>query len=70
VALLHQVKLATSALSRSFPSRWWASTTRKDFKNQIVQKTRPQESQRMRLCIWQPTQNEEIEITFSQDTSF
>ena len=72
VALLHQVKLATSALSRSFPSRWWASTTNsgKDFTNKIMQETRPQESQRMRLCIWQPTQNEEIEITFSQGTSF
>ena len=72
VALLHQVKLATSALQRGFPSGWRAKTTnaRKEFTNKIIQETRPQEGQRMQLCIWQPTQNEEIEITFSQDTSF
>ena len=71
-ALLHQVKLATSALQRGFRSGWRAKTTnaRKDFTNKIIQETRPQEGQRMQLCIWQPTQNEEIEITFSQDTSF
>ena len=72
VALLHQVKLATSALQRGFPSGWRAKTTnaRKDFINKTIQETRPQEGQRMQLCSWQPTQNEEIEITFSQDTSF
>ena len=72
VAWLHQVKLATSALPPSFPSRWWASTTNagKDFTNTIVQETKPQEDKRMRLCIWQPTPNEEIQIPFSQDTMF
>ena len=44
VALLHQVKLATSALPRFFPSGWWASTTNasKDFTNKIVQETKPE----------------------------
>ena len=74
VALLHQLKLATFALPRSFPSRWRASTTNagKDFADKAVQETRSQQTQgqQMRLCIWRPTQNEEFDIIFSQDTMF
>ena len=74
VALLHQLKLATFALPRSFPSRWRASATNagKDFADKAVKETRSQQTQgqQMRLCIWRPTQNEEFDIIFSQDTMF
>ena len=71
-ALLHQVKLATSVLQCGFSSGWRAGMTnsRKDLTKRNVQETRPQEGQRMQLCVWQPTQNEGTEITFSEDTSY